>query len=165
MDRVGPVWLQRARHPRKSRSVLPARLCEPTCFARSTGRVFLSIRRSTCNLRLSRQLLLRCPTSCIHALVGLTHCCSKTPQGRFKLLRLTIKKRLRATLAAIREQLKRKRHEPIGQVGAWLTRVIRGYFNYHAVPDNLKRRAGFRYEGSMPRVVRTTAPTQPVKIR
>lgn len=78
--------------------------------------------------------------------LGFTHCCSKTRQGGYKILRLTIKKRLRATLAAIREKLKRKRHESIGQVGAWLTKVIRGYFNYHAVPDNLKRLAGFRYE-------------------
>ena len=78
--------------------------------------------------------------------LGFTHCCSKTRQGGFKIRRLTIKKRLRATLAAIRETLKRKRHEPIGQVGDWLTRVIRGYFNYHAVPDNLRRLTGFRYE-------------------
>ena len=78
--------------------------------------------------------------------LGFTHCCSKTRQGGFKILRLTIKKRLRATLAVIREKLKRKRHEPISQVGAWLKRVICGYFNYHAVPDNLTRLAGFRYE-------------------
>ena len=77
--------------------------------------------------------------------LGFTHCCSKTRQGGFKILRLTIKKRLRATLAAIRDKLIKKRHEPIGQVGAWLTRVLRGYFNYHAVPDNLKRLKGFRH--------------------
>ena len=75
--------------------------------------------------------------------LGFTHCCAKTRQGGFKILRLTIKKRLRATLAAIRDKLKQKRHEPIGQVGAWLTKVIRGYFNYHAVPGNLRRLAGF----------------------
>jgi group II intron reverse transcriptase/maturase len=78
--------------------------------------------------------------------LGFTHCCSKTRQGGFKILRRTIKKRLRATLAAIREALKRRRHEPIGHVGAWLMRVMRGYFNYYAVPDNLKRLAGFRDE-------------------
>lgn len=77
--------------------------------------------------------------------LGFTHCCSKTRQGGFKILRLTVKKRLRATLAAIRDKLIKKRHEPIGQVGAWLRRVIRGYFNYHAVPDNLKRLKGFRH--------------------
>ena len=80
--------------------------------------------------------------------LGFTHCCAKTLKGKFKILRLTVKKRMRVTLAAIRAALKKRRHEPIGQVGAWLTRTLRGYFNYHAVPDNLKRLAGFRYEVS-----------------
>lgn len=44
--------------------------------------------------------------------LGFTHCCAKTRQGRFKILRLTGKKRLRATHAAIRGTLKRRRHEP-----------------------------------------------------
>ena len=78
--------------------------------------------------------------------LGFTHCCAKTRQGGFKLLRLTIKKRLRATLAAIRDTLKRRRHEPVGQIGQWLRRVMQGYFNYHAVPGNLQRLEGFRSE-------------------
>jgi group II intron reverse transcriptase/maturase len=78
--------------------------------------------------------------------LGFTHCCSKARKGYFKILRLTIKKRMRATLAAIREKLKKKRHEPIDEVGRWLKSVLRGYFNYFAVPDNLKRLMGFRYE-------------------
>lgn len=78
--------------------------------------------------------------------LGFTHCCSKTGSGGLKILRLTIKKQLRATLAAIREKLKQKRHDPIGQVGAWLKQVLRGYFNYFAVPDNLTRLSGFRNE-------------------
>ena len=58
---------------------------------------------------------------------------------------ITVKMRLRATLAAIRDKLVKKRHEPIAKVGAWLKRVVRGYFNYHAVPDNLKRLQGSRH--------------------
>ncbi len=51
---------------------------------------------------------------------------------------------MRATLLAIRDELKRRRHEPIRAQGQWLTRVVRGYFNYHAVPGNLIRLGGFR---------------------
>ena len=51
---------------------------------------------------------------------------------------------MRATLLAIREELKRRRHEPIRVQGQWLTRVVSGYFNYHAVPGNLIRLGGFR---------------------
>ena len=40
----------------------------------------------------------------------------------------------------------RRRHAPIKSVGAWLKRVVQGYLNYHAVPENLKRLGMFRAE-------------------
>ena len=76
--------------------------------------------------------------------LGFTHCCSSNRNGGFQILRLTVKKRMRATLLAIRDELKRRRHEPIRVQGQWLTRVVSGYFNYHAVPGNLIRLGGFR---------------------
>ena len=78
--------------------------------------------------------------------LGFTHCCGKTRQGKFKILRLTVKKRMRATLATIRDKLKEKRHQSTDEVGRWLNSVLRGYFNYFAVPDNLRRLSSFRYE-------------------
>jgi hypothetical protein len=35
---------------------------------------------------------------------------------------------------------------PVADIGRWLQRVVRGYFNYHAVPGNLRRLSGFRLE-------------------
>jgi hypothetical protein len=78
--------------------------------------------------------------------LGFTHCCGTDRQGKFQVIRVTSKKRMRATLAAIRETLYRRRHEPVPVLGAWLNRVLRGYFEYHAVPTNLKRLEGFRAE-------------------
>lgn len=78
--------------------------------------------------------------------LGFTHCCGHSREGRFKLVRLTIKKRMRAKLAEIRETLMRRRHEPMTTIGSWLRQVLRGYFNYHAVPGNLIRLEGFRSE-------------------
>ena len=75
--------------------------------------------------------------------LGFTHICSKTRKGEFKLLRLTIKKRMRATLSAIRAELHRRRHEPIPIIGQWIASVVRGYLNYYSVPGNLKRLNGF----------------------
>jgi RNA-directed DNA polymerase len=46
--------------------------------------------------------------------LGFTHCCSKKRNGTFKVLRLTVKKRMRATLAAIRASLKRRRQSRYG---------------------------------------------------
>jgi RNA-directed DNA polymerase len=78
--------------------------------------------------------------------LGFTHCCGTSRSGGFRLLRLTVKKRMRATLAGLREQLMRRRHEALDTVGPWLHRVVQGYFNYYAVPGNLKRLEGFRSE-------------------
>lgn len=78
--------------------------------------------------------------------LGFTHCCGTDRQGRFQVIRVTSKKRMRATLTALRETLYRRRHEPVPVIGAWLTRVLGGYFEYHAVPTNLKRLEGFRTE-------------------
>jgi len=80
--------------------------------------------------------------------LGFTHCCSRTRRGAFTILRLTIKKRMRATLAVLREALYRRQHEPMMEVGRWLNRVVRGYFNDHAVPGNLTRLEGFRAEAT-----------------
>ena len=77
--------------------------------------------------------------------LGFTHCCGQY-SGGFKIVRLTIKKRMRATLAAIRETLMRRRHESVPVIGRWLERVVTGYFNYHAVPGNMCRLAAFRSE-------------------
>jgi group II intron reverse transcriptase/maturase len=78
--------------------------------------------------------------------LGFTHCCGKTRKGWFKILRVTIKKRMRATLKAIRAKLRKKMHEDIPVVGKWLGSVVRGYFNYFAVPGNSYRLCSFRTE-------------------
>lgn len=57
--------------------------------------------------------------------LGFTHCCSTNRSGGFQILRLTVKKRMRATLLAIRDELKRRRHEPVRVVGQWLRREVR----------------------------------------
>jgi Retron-type reverse transcriptase len=77
--------------------------------------------------------------------LGFTHCCGQHRRG-FKIVRLTIKKRMRATLSVIRETLMRRRHEPVPIVGRWIGRVVRGYFNYYAVPGNMHRLSGFLSE-------------------
>jgi RNA-directed DNA polymerase len=78
--------------------------------------------------------------------LGFTHCCGKTRKGGFKLLRLTVKKRMRATLKAIRAKLRSLMHHPVPYVGKWLRSVVQGYFNYFAVPGNEYRLCSFRSE-------------------
>ena len=78
--------------------------------------------------------------------LGFAHCCGKTHKGGFKLLRLTVKKRMRATLKAIREKLRKLMHAPVPEVGEWLGSVVRGYFNYFGVPGNRYPLQSFRNE-------------------
>ena len=69
--------------------------------------------------------------------LGFTHICSqRRNDGGFQLMRLSIKKRLKAKLAHIKEQLMKTRHKSIFEVGNWLKRSLTGYFNYFAVPGN-----------------------------
>ena len=76
--------------------------------------------------------------------LGFTHCCGTNRQGRFKIVRLTARKRMRATLDALHEQLRRRRHHRVTEVGQWLHKVLLGYYQYHAVPDNMRRLTGLR---------------------
>jgi RNA-directed DNA polymerase len=72
--------------------------------------------------------------------LGFTHYCGKHPSsGMFTVWRETAKKRMVAKLRAIKAELRRRMHEPIAFVGAWLHRVVSGYYQYHAVPGNLDR--------------------------
>ena len=72
--------------------------------------------------------------------LGFTHLCGKIRVAkRFALKRITIASRMRRTLAAVKEQLERRRHDAPGQTDRWLASVVRGWQGYHAVPDNYDR--------------------------
>jgi RNA-directed DNA polymerase len=77
--------------------------------------------------------------------LGFTHSCGRKYQSRtFMVKRKTAKKRLRARLQAVKERLAVIRHRPIREQGAWLGRVLTGYFQYFAVPGNIPALSGFR---------------------
>jgi len=77
--------------------------------------------------------------------LGFTHICGQTwKTGRFLVLRKTIHKRLSAKLRALKEELLRRRHLTVAELGKWLRSVVQGYFNYHAVPGNLASLRSFR---------------------
>jgi group II intron reverse transcriptase/maturase len=76
--------------------------------------------------------------------LGFTHISGKNRNGYFTVKRQTIRKRLRGKLQEIKQQLRRRRHDPVAQTGEWLRSVVQGYFNYHAVPGNLDSLGTFR---------------------
>jgi RNA-directed DNA polymerase len=76
--------------------------------------------------------------------LGFTHACGKSRNGRFKLKRITDSKRMQAKLNALKGEIGRRRHLPIPEQGRWLASVLRGHYNYYAVPDNSEALIAFR---------------------
>ena len=76
--------------------------------------------------------------------LGFTHISGKDKKGNFTVKRKTIAKRMRAKLQDLKQKLAKRRHDPVPQTGEWLKSVVRGYFNYHAVPGNLHSLGVFR---------------------
>jgi RNA-directed DNA polymerase len=77
--------------------------------------------------------------------LGFTHICGRSRQGNFLLMRQTRRDRMRAKLRELKAELRKRMHHPIPAVGKWLGQVVRGYFQYHAVPTNGPRLAAFRF--------------------
>jgi group II intron reverse transcriptase/maturase len=78
--------------------------------------------------------------------LGFTHICGKKRNGRFTVVRQTIRKRLQAKLGEVKAELRRRLHDPIPQVGAWLGTVVRGHTRYYyGVPMNGPAIARFRF--------------------
>jgi hypothetical protein len=75
--------------------------------------------------------------------LGFTHICAKDRHERFKLKRITSKKRMRAKVREVKTELMRRRHLPIPDQGRWLASVLRRHYNYYAVPDNNEALRGF----------------------
>jgi group II intron reverse transcriptase/maturase len=69
--------------------------------------------------------------------LGFTHICGKKrSNGRFTVLRQTIRKRLQAKLSEVKAELKRRMHDPLPAVGTWLRSVVGGHIRYYGVPMN-----------------------------
>jgi len=78
--------------------------------------------------------------------LGFTFISGKSRAGKFLIKRKTRRDRMKATLRRVKEGLQRRMHQPITVQGKWLGQVVRGYFNYHAVPTNYRALGMFRDE-------------------
>ena len=78
--------------------------------------------------------------------LGFTHACDRSRNGRFIVLRQTIRKRMQAKLAEIKLELRRRLHHSTPSVGQWLRSVVQGHFQYYAVPRNQRKLNVFKYQ-------------------
>ena len=79
--------------------------------------------------------------------LGFTHICGQSRKnGKFLVLRKTMRKRLLKKLNELKEELRQRWHDSVAELGRWLKSVVQGYFNYHAVPGNIASLRSFRLE-------------------
>jgi group II intron reverse transcriptase/maturase len=79
--------------------------------------------------------------------LGFTHICAKKrSNGRFTVLRQTIRKRLQAKLNEVKAELRRRMHDPIPEQGRWLRSVVGGHIRYYGVPMNGHALSLFRFQ-------------------
>src|SRR5271165_2543456 len=76
--------------------------------------------------------------------LGFTLICGKSRRGKYLLWRKSRRDRLQAKLLAVKEELRRRMHQPIPRQGEWLRGVVSGWFAYHAVPTNTRALQTFR---------------------
>ena len=77
--------------------------------------------------------------------LGFTYICGRSRRGHFQLQRKTRRDRQRAKLQEIKEELRRRMHQPIPLQGSWLKQVVTGHFAYYAVPTNARALSAFRH--------------------
>jgi group II intron reverse transcriptase/maturase len=76
--------------------------------------------------------------------LGFTHKSGKTRKGGFTVLRQTMRMRVQAKLVALKQELRRRMHDPIPEQGAFLAAVVRGHARYYGVPMNRWAITAFR---------------------
>ncbi len=77
--------------------------------------------------------------------LGFTHICATDRHGRFKLKRVTSKKKMRAKLKSVKAEMRKRMHLPIPEQERWLADVLSGHYRYYAVPGNTAALNRFRH--------------------
>ena len=77
--------------------------------------------------------------------LGFTPSCARHRKtGSFTVRRKTARQRMVAKLKALQQQRRPRRHASTAQTGPWLTSVVQGSFNDHAVPGQMRTLGTFR---------------------
>ena len=76
--------------------------------------------------------------------LGFIFVCGTSRRGKFLLKRKTRRDRVRVKLKEIKEELRKRMHQPIPEQGAWLKQVVTDFYNYHGVPTNAHALWSFR---------------------
>jgi hypothetical protein len=76
--------------------------------------------------------------------LGFTHIAGLNREGKFQLQRRTSRKKRRAKLARLKDEVRKRRHRPVVEQFAWLSSVLSGHYRYYGVPTNYRALNQFR---------------------
>jgi len=75
--------------------------------------------------------------------LGFTHICAQAPDGHFRIVRRTSRKKRQAKQASLSSEIDERKHHRVAEQHAWLSSVLRGHFNYYGVPGNFSALKSF----------------------
>ena len=79
--------------------------------------------------------------------LGFSHICGKKrSNGRYTVIRKTVRNKMGRKLQEIKAELRKRMHEPIPKQGTWLASVVGGFVRYHGVPTNSSAIMHFRFQ-------------------
>jgi len=77
--------------------------------------------------------------------LGFTHCCGCNAQGKFTVIRKTMRLRMLKKLKELNIEFRRRRHGTVDEQGRYIQAVVRGHVNYYGVPFNRRAIGVFRF--------------------
>jgi hypothetical protein len=80
------------------------------------------------------------------AFLGFTHYCGWTRDGRFVLKRKTQAERMTRKLRELRQEARRRMHNPLATQHGWLRRVLCGHYRYYGLPSNHRAMRRFYWQ-------------------
>jgi group II intron reverse transcriptase/maturase len=78
--------------------------------------------------------------------LGFTHYCGTTGNGKFTVIRKTMRQRMLKKLKEVNIELRQRRHQPVDEQGRYVQAVIRGHLRYYGVPMNSRAIEAFRFK-------------------
>jgi RNA-directed DNA polymerase len=78
--------------------------------------------------------------------LGFTHYCGVNGNGKFTVIRKTMRSRMLKKLKEVNLSLGQRRHHSILEQGRYVQALIRGHMHYYGVPFNYSAISAFRYQ-------------------
>jgi len=78
--------------------------------------------------------------------LGFVHACGRKRTGGFEVVRITDPKKRQAKTREIKDELRKRMHDKVQDVGTWLGAVLTGHYNYYGVPGNSSALWRFRHD-------------------